>query len=409
MRARPSAWGVIAMGVMSLTLMTGGCRKPPAPPTVAPPAVTVAHPIEREVIEWDESPGKLEAVETVEVRARVGGFIEKSDFIEGSIVKAGDLLFLIDARQYNAELAKTKADVSKAQAQLAHATNEFNRLGSLRPNGGASEIEVENARQTMLEADASVAGAKALQEAAQLNVDWTRVTAPIGGRISKKYVTPGNLINGGQGEATLLTTITSIDPVYFIGDADERTLLKYQRLSQAGSRVSARDAHIPAFLQLADEASFHREGHMDFVDNRLDPTTGTMRARAVFPNADGFLKPGMFGRLRIPGSGRYKTLLIPDASVGADQNLRFVSVVNAENTVERRPVQLGAQFGELRSILAGITVNDRVITNGLQRARPGMKVDPTDKPIPEDALKLTAPGSPSTQALPTTQRMGGGQ
>jgi RND family efflux transporter MFP subunit len=390
-----------------VVLVMAGCGRESPPPAMAPPAVTVAHPIQREVIEWDEFTGRLEAVETVEVRARVSGFIEKADFTEGTIVKAGDLLFQIDARQYNAELAKAQADVSKAQAQLAYSTNEFKRLENLRSNGGSSELEVENARQKMLEAAANVEGAKALVQAAQLNVDWTRVTAPIDGRISRKFVTPGNLINGGPGQATLLTTIASIDPIYCITDGNEQALLKYQRLAAEGRRVSARDAPIPAFLQLGDEKSFPHEGKMNFVDNRLDPDTGTIRARAVFPNADGFLKPGMFARIRIPGSGRYNALLVPDAAIGTDQNLRFVMVVKSDDTVEQRTVKLGALFGDLRAVESGLSVEDRVVINGLQRARPGAKVSPKTQEIPGDALVMTAPGSPTTQSLPATAPAGG--
>lgn len=388
-------------------LMMAGCGREAPPPAVTPPAVTVAHPIQREVIEWDEFTARLEAVETVEVRARVSGFIEKADFTEGAIVKAGDLLFQIDARQYNAELAKSQADVSKGQAQQAYAANEFKRLNDLRAGGGSSELEVENARQRMLAAAADVEGAKALVQAAQLNVDWTRVIAPIDGRISRKLVTPGNLINGGPGQATLLTTIASIDPIYAYTDGNEQALLKYQRLAAEGRRVSARDAPIPAFLQLGDEKMFPHEGKMNFVDNRLDPETGTIRARAVFPNADGFLKPGMFARIRIPGSGRYSATLVPDAAIGTDQNLRFVLVVKADDTVEQRTVKLGALFGNLRAVESGVGVEDRVIINGLQRARQGAKASTKEQSIPADALVLTAPGSPSTQALPATAPAGG--
>lgn len=401
-----NTWSAVRVCLVA-AIMISGCGKAPETNPVPPPAVTIARPLQREVIEWDEGTGRLEAVETVDVRARVGGFIERADFVEGSLVKAGDLLFQIDPRQFNAELARTQADVAKAQAQLAYAGNEFKRIENLRPSGGASELELENARQRMLEAEATVAAAKAQVQAAQLNVDWTRVTAPISGRISRKYVTAGNLINGGQGQATLLTVITSIDPIYCLADANEQQILKYQRLATEGKRQSARDGPVPAFLQLSDETTFPREGVMNFVDNRLDPETGTIRARAVFPNPDGFLKPGMFARIRIPGSGRYNAILIPDSAVGADQNLRYVLLAKSDDTVELRPVQLGAQFGSLRAIRSGVGPEDRVIINGLQRARPGAKVSVTEQTIPPDALMLTAPGAASTQALPATTQSGG--
>jgi RND family efflux transporter MFP subunit len=379
---------------------TGGCErsaaKAPAPPT---PAVTVAAPVQREVIEWDEYTGRLEAVETVEVRARVSGFIEKADFEEGALVKAGDPLFVIDPRPFDAELAKARAEVSRAQAQLAFATNEFKRLEQARASGAGSAIELENARARMREAEAAVAAANAVVQSAELNVEWTRVTAPITGRISRKIVTPGNLINGGPGQATLLTTITSVDPIYCFVDADEQSLLKYARLAREGKRVSARQAEIPCFMQLGDEAGFPHEGVVDFVDNRMDPTTGTIRARGVFANPNGWLLPGLFARVRIPGSGRYQTLLVPDSAVTTDQNQKLLLVVGPDNTVQPRPVTLGALFGEFRAIESGIGRDDRVIINGLMQARPGAKVSPQQTALSMVSFQLTAPGSPATQAL----------
>ena len=373
-----------------------------APPP--PPAVTVAHPVQREVIEWDEYTGRLEAVETVEIRARVSGFIEKADFEEGALVKAGYPLFLIDSRPFDAELARANAEVSRAEAQRAYATNEFNRLEQIRASGAGSAIELENARARMREAEAAVAVAKAVVQTAELNVEWTRVTAPITGRISRKFVTAGNLINGGPGQATLLTTITSVDPIYCYVDADEQSLLKYARLAREGKRVSARQAKIPCFMRLGDEAGFPHVGVVDFVDNRVDPATGTIRARGVFPNADGWLLPGLIGRVRIPGSGRYETLLVPDSAVTTDQNQKLLLVVGAEDTVQPRPVTLGALFGEFRAVESGLRLDDRVVVNGLLHARPGAKVNAQTTALSLASLQLTAPGSPATQALPATRQ-----
>jgi RND family efflux transporter MFP subunit len=360
--------------------------------------------MQREVIEWDEYTGRLEAVETVEVRARVSGSIEKADFVEGAVVKAGDLLFLIDPRPFQARLAQAQAEVSRAQAQHAYAVNEFNRLGGLRPSGGSSEVEVENARQRMLEAEAAVAAAKAVVQEAALNVEWSRVTAPISGRISRKYVTRGNLINVGPGEATLLTTITSIDPIYCYVDADEQSILKYARLAREGKRVSARQAKIPCFMQLGDETGFPHQGVVDFVDNRLDPATGTIRARGVFGNSDGWLLPGIFARVRVAGSGRYKALLVPDSAITTDQDQKLLLVAGPDNIVQARPVKLGAQFGELRAIESGIGPDDRVVINGLMQARPGARVSPQETTVSLGSVTLTAPGSPAIQELPATQR-----
>jgi RND family efflux transporter MFP subunit len=378
---------------------TGGCRKPPEKPTPPPPAVTVAKPIWREVIEWDEYTGRLEPVEMVEVRARVSGYIEKAEFAEGSLIKAGDTLFEIDVRPFAAALAKAQADVQRGEAQLAYATNEFKRLESIRSTGVASELELENARQRMKEAEAVVAGANADTREAQLDVDWCKVTAPISGRISKKYVTPGNLVNGGTGNTTLLTTIASVDPIYCTIEADERSVLKYQKLSAEKKRVSARDSKIPCVLALANEEGFPHEGLVDFVDNQIDPQTGTLRARGVFHNPNGYLLPGMFARVRIPGSGRYKALLVPDAAIGTDQNQKFLLVADANNVVQYKLVKIGALFGGARVIEEGITDQDRVIINGRQRAMPGVTVNPTEVTY-EATVPLTAPGSPSTQELP---------
>lgn len=283
--------GVYAGVVFSVMLFTtmAGCGKPAERPAPPPPPVTVARPVQREVIEWDEYTGHLEASETVEVRARVSGFIEKAEFEEGAMVKAGQLLFVIDPRPFQAELAQQQAEVQRATAQRDFAVNEFKRIEGLRPTGGASELELANARQRMLEAEASVAAAQAQVQAAQLDVEFTRVTAPIDGRISRKYVTQGNLINGGAGQSTLLTTITSIDPIYAYMDVDEQSVLRYQRLAMQNKRDSARDMQIPIFMRLSNEQGFPHEGVIDFVDNRMDPNTGTLRARGLFTNPTGYL------------------------------------------------------------------------------------------------------------------------
>jgi RND family efflux transporter MFP subunit len=386
-----------------LLCMLIGCDRSGPPPGPPPPAVTVTWPLEKEVIEWDEYTGRLDAVESVEVRARVSGLIESAPFQEGTNVKKGDLLFTIDARPYQADLDKAQAQIAAAEAQIRYWQAETDRLAALKTQGAGSDIEFLQARQNLESNQAARASAIAATEAARLNVEWCRVTAPIDGRISNKVVTPGNLVNGGAGQATLLTTVVSQDPIYCYINADEASVLKYAELAREGKRVSARYAKIPTFMSVASETGFPHEGVVDFVDNRIDPNTGTVRGRGVFPNSDGFLQPGMFARVRIPGSGRYTALLIPDVAVGADQNRRFVLVVNADDTVAMHPVKLGALFGDLRAIESGITKNDRVIVNGLQRARPGAKVSPTEQPIPADALTLTAPGSPTTQALPATR------
>jgi RND family efflux transporter MFP subunit len=249
-------------------------------------------------------------------------------------------------------------------------------------------------------------------DSAQLNVEWCRVTAPISGRISRKNVTAGNLINsGGTGSsnATLLTTITSLDPIYAYMDVDEQSVLKYQRLAQEKKRVSARDTRIPCFLQLANETAFPHEGVVDFVDNRVDPTTGTLRARGVFANPGGVMTPGLFGRLRVPGSEPYRTLLVPELAVQTDQNQKYVLTVDAEDTVRITPITIGSQFGALRSVTKGLNGDEHIIVNGLLKARPGGKVKPQLAPMPgadESAgtLSTTRVVEPATQPTTTTTR-----
>jgi multidrug efflux system membrane fusion protein len=395
------------VGVVLTALATlagsGNCRKkdPPAPPP--PPGVTVSKPVEQEVVEWDEFLGHLESVEFVEVRARVSGLIVSVSFQEGAIVKQGDVLVEVDVRPFQAELDSKKADVARAEAQLRMTEIEFNHLKELMPARSASQIEFDKAEASLLQAKAELQGAEAAVESARLNVEWCRVTAPIGGRISRRYVTPGNLITGGGGQGTLLTTIASIDPIYCYVDADEESVLKYTQLAREGKRRSAREVSIPCFLQLANEKSFQHEGVIDFVDNRMDPTTGTMRGRGVFPNPHGWLMPGFFGRLRVPGTGRYMTLLVPDSAVTTDQNQKQLLIVGADDIVQVRRVTLGALFGDLRSILSGIDPNDRVVVNGLLRARQGAKVSPHEAPISLAKFQKASPGPLTTQVLPAVE------
>jgi RND family efflux transporter MFP subunit len=292
--------------------------------------------------------------------------------------------------------------VAKAQSQQELAELHLKRFDKVHHTTAISEEDYDTAKAELSQATSVAAAAKAAAEVSRLNLEWTKVVAPISGRISRKVVTKGNLINGGVGQATLLTTIQSLDPIYCYVDVDERSILRYAQLAREKKRVSARDAKIPTFLQLENETSFPHEGVVDFVDNKLDASTGTLRARGVFANPDRSLTPGFFGRVRVPGSGRYQAVLVPDSAIGTDQDLRFLLAVGPDSTVQLKPVKLGALFGKLRSIESGIGPNDRVIINGLQSARPGSKVDPQEAQIPANLLVRTAPGSPATQALPET-------
>jgi RND family efflux transporter MFP subunit len=361
-------WGLL----LGLAVMLQGCEKPAA--TAAPlPAVTVAHPLQREVIEWDAFTGHLEAPESVSVAARVSGLVMETPFVEGSIVKKGDLLFVIDDRPFKADLESKRADEAKAEAQLAIAELSLKRQAEALKGNAVSQQDYDNAKAARDQAAAVVGGAKAAVELSELNLEWCKVTSPINGRVSNKLVTVGNLVNGGAGQATLLTTVQSVSPIYCYIDVDEHSVLKYQELSIAKKRVSARDAKIPCYLQLSNETGYPHTGVVDFVDNHVDPTTGTLRARGIFRNQSGLLTPGFFASMRIPGSGRYQALLIPDTAIGADQSERNVLVVK-DDVVVPRIVQLGALFGGLRSIVGGLNVDDQVIINGQMHARPGGKV-----------------------------------
>lgn len=398
---------------MAVLLAAKGCRRPAPPPAPPPATVTVSHPVQQSVLEWDEYTGRLAAMQVIDVQARVGGLVVAMPFQEGGLVQAGELLAEIDDRPYQAQLDARLAEVGEAAAQVRLADIDYRRIEAISVESRSS-TELDSAAAALDRAKAMLAGAEARVAEARLSIEWCRVVAPIDGRVSRKIVTPGNLISGDQGQGTLLTTITSVDPIYCYVDVDESSSLKYAALARAGSRVSARQAPIPTQLQLANEVGFPHMGVVDFVDNQVDPATGTVRGRGVFSNADGWMLPGLFARVRIPGSGRYDTLLVPDAAVLSDQSETLLMVVNAKNVVEPRPVTLGALFGDLRAIQKGVRPEDRVIINGLVHARPGVAVTPVDggfslaalppdlpaTPAPASAPAITAPESTTREAHP---------
>jgi membrane fusion protein, multidrug efflux system len=367
---------LLTFSVILIGLLFAGCGKPAqqAPP---PPVVSVVQPIAREVIEWDEYIGRLESPETVEVRARVSGYLDKVHFKEGKEIKKGDLLFTIDRRPYQAEYDRAEAEHERAESQADLAKSDAERAKNLIATKAISQEDFDTKTKTYVSALAAVKSAKAAMDSAKLNLEFTEIHAPISGRISRALVTEGNLVSGGVSGtgATLLTTIVSLDPLYLYGDADERAILKYRRLRQEGTRVSARDTEIPAEMELADETGFPHKGYMDFVDNRVDPNTGTLRARGVFTNTDHTLSPGLFGRIRIPGSGKYPALLIPDRALGSDQAQKFVYVVNGEKKVEFRPVKIGPMIDGLRVVKEGLKPGEQIIIEGLLRVRAGVVVE----------------------------------
>ena len=368
---------LLGIGPLLIGSLLAGCGKHASQVAPLPPAVSVIQPVGREVVEWDEYIGRLESPETVEIKARVSGYLDKVHFKEGKEVKKGDLLFTIDRRPYRADLDRAVADYERAQSQTELAKNDADRAQKLILTKAISTEDYDTKVKTYTSAQAAEKSAKATLDLATLNWEFTEIHAPIDGRISRALVTEGNLVSGGVSGAgaTLLTTLVSLDPLYLYGDADERSILKYLQLRREGKRVSARDEQIPAEMELSDETGFPHKGFMDFVDNRIDPTTGTMRARGVFTNSDHSLSPGFFARIRIPGSGKYPALLIPDRALGSDQAQKFVYAVNAEKKVEFRPVKIGPMIDGLRVVKEGLKPDESVIVEGLLRVRPGVVVD----------------------------------
>ncbi len=361
-----------------LLLLLSACTNEPGqtgsrPP---PPQVTVAKPLVKVVTDWDEFTGRLAAVESVEVRARVSGYLQSVNFREGSIVQKDDLLYVIDPRPYQATLDASKAELSRAQASLQLAENDLKRAQRLIKSKTISEEELDARTQQRRKAVATLELARASVRAAQLNLEFTHIHSPVVGRISRTLVTPGNLVDGGDSSATLLTTIVSLDPIHFYISADEQQYLRYLRMARAGERQSSRDVHNPARLRLADETDFVHEGYMDFVDNQIDEATGTMIGRAVFPNPDLILVPGMFAELQLYGAGPYESLQIPDTAISFDQAEEFVFVVDKSHVVQRRVVSMGRIDDGLRIIKTGLSKEDEVVINGIQRIRAGMTVAP---------------------------------
>lgn len=338
--------------------------KAAAPP---PPQVTAARPVVRQVVEHDDFTGRFEAVEAVEVRARVSGVLESVLFREGGMVKKGDLLFVIDRRPYQAVVDQALAAVKSAKARVDFAVGDLDRARNLSKTGNISEQILETRRQTAQVAQADVAAAEANLEAARLNLGFTEIRSPISGRIGRRELTEGNLV---VANTTLLTNIVSVDPIYFYFDIDERSLLAYTRLLQAGGEKPGTEV----LVGLSDEDEPSLRGKLDFLSNRLDPGTGTLRARAVLPNPGGLLKAGMFGRIRVPGSAPYQGVLVPDVAIMTDQNRRFVWVVDEGGAARAQVVRPGPRIDGYRLIRSGLKGDETIVINGMVRVRPGLKL-----------------------------------
>jgi membrane fusion protein, multidrug efflux system len=369
----------VGSSIVLLAFALGGCEQKPNAAAAAPAAlpVTVAQPVKRTVTDWDEFTGRFEAVEEVQVKARVGGFVTNVEFKDGDMVRAGDLLYIIDPRPFEAVAAQADGQLADARAKTELAKRELDRGLALVQTSAVSEQIVDQRRQALQAAHAAETIAEGALKAAQLNIEFTHVLAPISGRVSRHLVSIGNLVQGSDnGASTLLTTIVSLDPIYIYFDVDEATYLKNNKLWFEGKRPSSRDTPNPVEVALTGETKPSHEGHMDFLDNRLDVSTGTLRSRAVIPNHDLSVLPGQFGRVRLIGSLPYEALLIPDSAIATDQSRKIVFVVKDDDTVEVRTVALGPLDEGLRVIREGLKPQDRVIIDGIQRARVGAKVSP---------------------------------
>ena len=367
--------GALSVAVLSLGALTLGHKKepPPAPPL---PTVTVAPVVQREVAEWDEFTGRLQAVDQVDIRPRVSGYITRVAFAEGKEVKKGEVLFEIDPRPYQAELSRAAAELERERSAASLAASDVKRAATLVRAQAISREEYDSRTSAEAQGGASVRAAEAAVRTARLNLEWTRVRSPIAGRVSNALVTPGNLVQAGPPEATLLTTVVSMDPMYLYFDSDEQTYLRYAALARS-SGTNWRNARLPVYLGLANESGFPHEGRLDFVDNQVDPNTGTIRTRAVFSNRSRALTPGLFARVKLVGSQKSNALLVRDAAIGTDQDRKFVLVLGKGDTLAYRPVVPGRLTDDgLRIVTSGLTPEDRVVVNGLMRVRPGVKVAP---------------------------------
>jgi len=365
---------------VAVTLAVPSCSKAPGGPGAAqaPPAqhVTAVQPVQREVSEWDHYHGRLEAVDMVEIRARVSGYLESVKFKDGAEVKKGDLLFTIDPGPYRMELDRAQAELNQGQTRLELASNDLARAERLLKAKAISEEDADSRNKAKRQAEAALESLRASAAMAKLNLDYTQVTAPIDGRIARRMVTEGNLVNGNQGQSTMLTTIVSVDPIYCYFDADETAILRYQQLARDGKQESLRGGRVPCELELGDETGYPHKGVLDFVDNQVNPSTGTLRVRGIFDNpAPGrALQPGFFARVRVPGTAKYSALLIPDQAVGTDQSQKSVFVVNDQDIAEYRVVKLGPLIDGLRVVREGVKPNEWVVVTGLMTLRPGAKV-----------------------------------
>jgi len=367
---------LLAFAALTALLLLAGCTRSGGPQPPPPPPVTVAPVEQKEIVEWDEFTGRTEPVESVEVRPRVSGYIQAVKFQSGQLVTKGEVLFEIDPRWHQAEFDRLQAEAERARVQLENAKREADRASQLLATHAISTEEADGRAARFDEAKSALLAAQAARDSARLDLEYTKVRAPIDGRVSRALLTEGNYVGGLAGSATMLTTIVSVNPVYVYADIDEDTLLKFNRLARAKKLETNGDGKIPVELQLADEQGFSNHGYIESFNNRLDPNTGSILLRAVFPNDDGRIVPGLFARIRIPLSERRPALLVEERAIGTDQAEKYVLTLTPTNTVAYQSVKLGPAIEGKRIVRAGLQGDEQIVVNGLQRVRPGMPVTP---------------------------------
>ncbi len=367
-------------GIAALVL--AACSNPEAAEETAapaPPQVSVAQVVHERITEWDEFTGRLQAPQTVQLIPRVSGYIEEVHFNEGALVDKGDLLVQIDPKPFATEVARLKAELQSAQSAAVQAEKEYRRAEKRSSQRAISAELLDSRLVRKQQTAATVASVEAALERAELDLSYTRITAPISGRVSYAQVTAGNFVSAGQSQ---ITSLVSTEKMYAYFDVDEQSYLKYARLAETGKRADTRDSTSnPVYMALANDSNYQHVGRVDFVDNRIDAQTGTIRVRASFPNDDNDLLPGLFARIRLVGSDSYEGILIDEKAVGTDLNNKFVLVVNSNNELEYRAIELGEKVNGLRIVTEGLTPKDKIVVNGLQRVRANMKVDPQLVPM----------------------------
>lgn len=373
---------ILVIGLLGLiTACSSSNSQPQTPP---PPTVEASTPVEETITGYDEFTGRFRAVERVEVRARVDGYLEEIRFTDGELVEKGDVLFVIDQRPYHIALEQAQAELESAKTRLELSKKELQRAQNLRSTGAVSQELIDRRTQEHQSAKAAVSSAQAAVHSAELNMEFTKVKAPVSGKISENFVSVGNLISGGLSSATLLTRIVSFDPIYFTFEVSEDKLIKYQKSGSFNDNISTiRDGAQTVKAKLLDEEKFTHEGKLDFIDNEIDQSTGTLLARAIFPNKDLLLTPGMFAKAKFSATGQHRELLIPDKAIGSDQSQRYVLTVNDSSQVSRKFVKTGDLHNNLRIIEDGLSRSDQVIINGLSKVRPGQRVQVSQNEIAE--------------------------